>query len=243
MTDIPGSIPVGRVRGIAIKVHVLFLVWIAFELIAAPGVWTLVGLAILFGSVFLHELGHCWGARRVGGDAQQVVMWPLGGLATLQLPQTWKAELVSTAAGPAVNLLLLIPAAALIGAGVAHAPASLYPLDVRGLDPFSRVVVLVGAINLGLFLFNVLPAYPMDGGRLLRSGLWPLLRWRRATIVAAATAVVFGLAFVGLGIASSAVGLALIGVLVTVYSGIELRRAWRFTESPEWDDLMPHERG
>src|SRR5262245_20148016 len=111
------SFPIGRLFGITIRIHILFpvvalglVLRVAFQKDVIPGTWIdaamLVGL--LFFSVLLHEFGHCFGARLVDGDAQEVLLWPLGGLAAVDVPHTARANFITTAMGPAVNLLLCI---------------------------------------------------------------------------------------------------------------------------------------
>src|SRR5262245_14673225 len=113
------SIPLGRLFGITIRVHLLFPV-VAVGLILRyayqqnppyiPGTWidaTMLCVLLLV-SVLLHEFGHCFGARWVNGDATEVLIWPLGGLATVDVPHTPWAKFLTTAAGPAVNLVLCL---------------------------------------------------------------------------------------------------------------------------------------
>src|SRR5947209_2352060 len=103
------SFPLGRLFGIKIQVHILFpflalvLVFRAvFAKDAVAGIWLdatmMVGL--LFIAVLLHEFGHCFGARLVDGEANEILMWPLGGLAYVEVPHTWNANLLTAAAGP-----------------------------------------------------------------------------------------------------------------------------------------------
>src|SRR5215813_13229843 len=107
------SVPLFRIFGITVRLHVLFpIVAIGLILRAAcqkdviPGTWTDVAMlmVLLFVSVLLHEFGHCFGARLVDGDANEILMWPLGGLAAIEVPNTPRANFLATAAGPAVNL-------------------------------------------------------------------------------------------------------------------------------------------
>src|SRR5262249_59273335 len=108
------SIPLVRLFGITIRVHVLFPV-VALGFILRLGFkaedlgWdaaTVMGL--LFVAVLLHEFGHCFGARLVDGDAHEILLWPLGGLAGVDVPHTPRANFLTTAAGPLVNLILCI---------------------------------------------------------------------------------------------------------------------------------------
>lgn len=111
------SFPLMRLFGVTVRVHVLFpLFALAMILRAAfhedykdsPGLWidTAAVMGLLFVSVLLHEYGHCFGARMVEGDAHEILMWPLGGLAAIEVPHTPKANFIAAAAGPVVNLLL-----------------------------------------------------------------------------------------------------------------------------------------
>jgi Zn-dependent protease len=189
-----GSIRIGNLWGVEVKLHVILILWVGFRLLGAGAELQqiLIEEIVLVGSVFLHELGHCAGARVVGGQATEILLWPLGGLTRMRTPNTAKAEFVSTAAGPLVNLLLfgLSVVIALVGSlGVDELSSS--------AAPSGWILWYLGVINLLLFLFNVLPAYPMDGGRIFRSILWPIFGWRTATLIATGTAILFGLAFVG----------------------------------------------
>src|SRR5690242_9617909 len=111
------SLPLGRLFGINIRVHFLFpvvalglVLRVAYQKDVVAGTW--IDAAMLMGllavSVLLHEFGHCFGARLVDGDAPEVLLWPLGGLAAMEIPHTPRANFIATAAGPAVNLFLCI---------------------------------------------------------------------------------------------------------------------------------------
>ncbi|MCS6853098.1 MAG: hypothetical protein NZ700_18235 [Gemmataceae bacterium] len=117
------SLPLGRVWGILVRVHILFpLVALGLILRAAsakgalPDTWidATMLMALLFVAVLLHELGHCFGARQVEGEANEILIWPLGGLANVDVPHTPRANLITTAAGPLVNLLLGVGSAVLL---------------------------------------------------------------------------------------------------------------------------------
>lgn len=159
-----GSITLGRLWGVPVRLHGSFLalalgfsVWRYLR----GGLWEAVdGLIIgtmLFGSVLLHELGHARMGQRFGVPTRDVTLYPFGGVAAMQLPpEDTRAELWIALAGPAVNVALTVLGAAL------------FAMDV----PFSQeLVVPFIAINLGMAVFNLAPAYPMDGGRVLRAWL------------------------------------------------------------------------
>ena len=103
------SLTLGRLSGIRVRVHLLFILWILLEFFktlasdsGSVAMWALISF-MFFAVVLVHEFGHCFGARYVGGDADDILMWPLGGLATVQAPMNSRAQFITTAAGPMVN--------------------------------------------------------------------------------------------------------------------------------------------
>jgi Zn-dependent protease len=177
-----GGLKLGTVDGITIRLHWIFLLWGLFEWMAlsrsapgsdasggeslASGSTVIYYLIFLFASVFLHEMGHCRAARRVGGNASEVLLWPLGGLATVDIPDRPANHLAVAIGGPIVNLvlwLILLPIALYSGDGVGS-----FFLRMPVSDPVS----IAAAVNLDLLLFNLLPAFPLDGGRILHSVVW-----------------------------------------------------------------------
>jgi stage IV sporulation protein FB len=195
---------IGRLFGIRVRVHIIFIIYCLFELIApaAGFLWSLQWLVVLFGSVFLHELGHCFAARRVGGSADEVLMWPLGGLASVDAPQRPWPQFVTVIWGPLVNVMIALTAGAILLAGPAE-------LSIRGVNPLEwmnfpnglgeagLLLLLIFSINVGLFIFNLFPMYPMDGGRMLHCALWNYVGRRRGTMI---TTTVGMVAAIGLGL-------------------------------------------
>jgi Zn-dependent protease len=197
---------IGRIAGIGVYVHATFLLLLAWVVLLgyrAGGTLAaaLPGLALIltvFGIVVLHELGHALTARRFGIATRDITLLPIGGVARLErMPRDPRQELLVALAGPAVNvvlaLVLVVPLFLVEGRDAAL--GALLPTG-RLLDG-SLLATLVG-MNVWLALFNLLPAFPMDGGRVLRA----LLAMRtgshvRATATAArvgrAFAVIFGL--------------------------------------------------
>ena len=139
-----------------------------------PSVWPVLEYLALFGIVLLHEFGHALACRQVGGQANQIVLWPLGGVAYVAPPPRPGATLWSIAAGPLVNvalapiLTILWLLGALGGLGARRCPMP--TLSSR------RSCI----INWGLLIFNMLPIYPLDGGQILQSLLWFVLGRARA---------------------------------------------------------------
>jgi Zn-dependent protease len=178
-----------RVAGIDIYVHPTFLLVLLFPGVLSGGALTLLLLMAVFGCVLLHELGHALTARQFGIGTTDITLYPIGGVARLQrMPRAAGAELLIALAGPAVNLAI---AAVLLGLGALGLPA---------LSGSMLVVLFIEElmlINLGLALFNLVPAFPMDGGRVLRALLSGWMGRARATMTAARLgrilAVVFGI--------------------------------------------------
>lgn len=231
------SLRVGVLAGLDVRVHVVFMVWVALGVLNAPDpVAVLLADLVLLGSVLLHELAHARGARAVGGEARAVVLWPLGGLSSMRVPASARAELVATGAGPLASLLLTCAGLALVALD-GGAPAIVHRLVERdiglalqwetwpGMTLLGRLALLVAFWNAFLVIFNVLPAWPTDGGALLRGALWPLIGRRRATVVAAVIALAAGAVVVGLGAVEKSGLLVLIGVMVLLASWQELERA------------------
>lgn len=194
MDPFGGSFRIGRMFDIEIRVHFLFVIFVVFRLLqAGDSMWfAAIFLSLLFGTVLLHEFGHCFGARSVGGYADNILMWPLGGLAYCDAPQRPWPQFVTVAAGPAVNVAFCL----LTGGYIFfyfenpipilfHNPLTGFP-EVTSLGgDFDFVILLVYEVNLLLLVFNMLPIFPMDGGRLFQIMLWPIVGFRQAAETAA----------------------------------------------------------
>lgn len=225
------SIVLGRLAGIEIKVHVTFvliLVWVAWRQIAADGsayavMMSLVFVLCIFSFVVLHELGHALTARRFGYETQDIVLLPIGGVARFKtLPKEPRQEFLVAIAGPLVNLTL----AAIFTIGIAVSGLDAPELEAVGTTwTLSAFIYGLVGVNLMLFLFNLLPAFPMDGGRMLRAGLASRMNYARATRVAASVGqgLALVLAFAGLLISNPM--LIFIGLFVWIGAGQEARVA------------------
>ncbi|MEM6258593.1 MAG: site-2 protease family protein [Planctomycetota bacterium] len=184
------SFSVGRIFGIVVKLHFLFLGYVVYELIDGGDlVLSIKWLSLLFLSVLLHEFGHCFGARRVGGEANEVLLWPLGGLAYTSPPDTPWAHFVTVVCGPLVNLLLAVAAYILLlfaadGPVVGFNPLSIWVGPADGL--LQELLAFTFAINYYLLLFNlVLVFYPFDGGRLVQIVMWRRMGYGKSSYLAA----------------------------------------------------------
>ncbi len=172
------SIPVGRLFGIEIRIHLTFLFLLVFvwfvEASTQDATAALRGLAlvgVVFGSVVLHELGHALVARGSGIPAKGIILLPIGGITILDeshvIPDpinAWKRDIRIAAAGPLVNLLIAGFSALVLVSTVPH-----FSLMARPLLHSSALLRSIVWANVYLGLFNLLPAYPMDGGRVLRA--------------------------------------------------------------------------
>lgn len=196
------SLVLGRVAGIEVRVHLTFLfllVWIGVSHYIVGGtpaaVTGLLFILLIFGSVLLHEFGHALAARRYGVKTPDITLLPIGGVARIEkIPDEPKQELVVAVAGPLVNVA--IAAVLMILLSVIN-PATLRSVGVATAGFFrGDLITRLIFVNLWLVLFNLIPAFPMDGGRVLRALLATRLGFARATRIAAGVGQAFAFLFV-----------------------------------------------
>lgn len=194
------SFRLGTIAGIGVFVHATFfllIAWIGYSHYArhqslADAVEGVVFVCALFACVVAHEFGHALTARRYGIKTRDITLLPIGGLARLErMPDDPKQELWVALAGPAVNVVI----AAVIFAWLTVTGAA-WTVDLMG-DGLTAFLARLGFVNLILVVFNLLPAFPMDGGRVLRALLAMRMDYNRATQTAASVgqgmALLFGL--------------------------------------------------
>ncbi len=202
------ALPLGSIAGIRIRVGLLFILFLTFQLVAAAGRDELGPAAMMAGSLFviilLHEFGHCFACRWVKGEADDILMWPLGGLASCRPPHNWKASIITTIGGPAVNVALVpVLAAAIYATGGTTQAVIFNPFNYGGawssyVDTWWRSLIWWSYFtNWVLLGFNVLlPMFPMDGGRIWQALIWRKSGYRRSMeiscTVGLATALVLG---------------------------------------------------
>lgn len=184
------SLHLGRWHGVAIRVHALFVAVSAFIvfLATAPGgsepiTLALAAVGVLFVSVLGHELAHAVAAARFGGSCDSIIIGPLGGLGTIEVPRDRQAEIVTVLAGPALNLavaLATLPMLFAANVNVAPLASVLAPSELLTGDWWAVLLKLVFWFNSLLVVANLLPAYPMDAARLLRALLSSSLDYRNA---------------------------------------------------------------
>ena len=168
-----GGFRLFRLFGINVYLHWTWfiLVYVALQLrhqSYSSKLWNVLELVAVFGIILLHEFGHALACRSVGGRADRIVLWPLGGVAFVQPPARPGAVLWSIAAGPLVNVVLAAP---LLVLAVAGNMPFMNSLGGQG-DDISRFVAFIAFVNIALLCFNLLPIYPLDGGQILQSILW-----------------------------------------------------------------------
>lgn len=195
------SFRLARIAGIELRVHLTFfllLLWLSATYYMAGGWPYVVGgisfILALFGCVLLHELGHAVAARAFGIRTPDITLLPIGGLARLErIPENPWQEIVVALAGPAVNVVIASILFALLPTGFALDPAVL-------ASPTDGLLPKLALVNVMLVLFNLVPAFPMDGGRVLRATLALFLPRVRATQIAAriGQGLAFGFGFLGL---------------------------------------------
>jgi len=212
------SIPVGVVKGTVIRIHltfVLFLAWIAVTAYSRGGqraaLEGVLFISLVFASVLLHEFGHVFAARRYGIRTPDITLLPIGGVAQMErIPEKPSEELVVALAGPAVNVVIAGVLALALG-GLPHIGVGLN-LENPGVSLLGRLAW----VNVTLVLFNLIPAFPMDGGRVLRALLALRMSHARATRAAAGVGQV---AAFGLGLAGLFGNPMLIFIALFVYMG------------------------
>lgn len=180
----------GRIAGIDVFVHPTFLLLLLLPDIWSGGLVTLLLLASAFGCVLLHEFGHALMARRFGIETEDITLYPIGGVARLRrLPRAPGAELAIALAGPAVNFAIVAVLMLLGAMGLSNL------LDAADFGLATAFLDSMLLVNLGLGLFNLIPAFPMDGGRVLRAFLSGLLGRAQATSISAGLGRILALAF------------------------------------------------
>jgi Zn-dependent protease/predicted transcriptional regulator len=195
------SISIGRVFGITLRLHVTFLIFLAFiayggfqDAGATGAGWAVAMFGTIFACIALHELGHSVVAQQLGVQVKSITLLPIGGIAALRnIPENPWHEIAITVAGPMVNAAI---ACALIPfTGIpSHLLLVEMPHDLHGL------LLSLAQANITLFLFNFIPAFPMDGGRLLRAVLALVVPYRQATTIAATVGQGMAILFVLVGL-------------------------------------------
>ena len=214
------SLNLGKLFGIDVKIHWSFLLlpaWLMFSTLLSGGSPATASASILlilavFGCVVLHEIGHALAARKFGIGTHDIVLYPIGGVASLlRIPKNPVQELVIAVAGPAVNVVI----AAALFAWMAVVP----------LAGFTGWLIFnLAWVNVGLVVFNMIPAFPMDGGRVLRSTLAMFTSHYRATQIATSVGKVAAIGLGLLGVFGGHAMLIFIGAFVYLAATAEAKQ-------------------
>jgi Zn-dependent protease len=158
----------------------------------------------LFFIVVLHEFGHCLMSQRLDAPVRSVTLYPIGGMALMEIPTQPQKELMIALAGPAVNVAFI---------------------PIFAILPSNPILDQIGYVNVAILVFNLIPSFPMDGGRVLRSLLVMMLRnYVKATTIACRLSQAICLLFFLGGFWSRNMNLVLIGVVIALFAQIELER-------------------
>src|SRR5579863_7294615 len=189
-----GSIRLFRLSGIDVFLHWSWFFMAVYEINTRSGLyssvaWNVLEYLALFLIVLTHEFGHALACRSVGGIANRIVLWPLGGVAYVDPPPRPGATLWSIAAGPLVNVAL-IPVLWLLNS------AALSAGWAYSMPNAMRLIGSISFINTWLLIFNILPIFPLDGGQILRSLLWYPFGRARSLMIATVLGFVGAAAFI-----------------------------------------------
>jgi len=220
-----GSIRLFRFSGIDVFLHWSWFIVAVYEIQQRAGryssiKWNVLEYLGLFLIVLLHEFGHALACRQVGGVANRIVLWPLGGVAYVDPPPRPGATLWSIAAGPLVNVAV-VPV--IFGLGYVSRHAGLYST----LPDLPRLFRTILVMDIVLFVFNILPVYPLDGGQILRSLLWFVFGRARSLMIATVLGFVGIIGFVGLALwlHDAWLGVVAVFMLLNCWSGLQHARA------------------
>jgi Zn-dependent protease len=216
-----GSFKIGRFSGIDVKVHWTFFLLLGFFAFlgyqasgSAVGALTATAMIVaLFFCVLLHEFGHSLVAQRLGIGIHSITLLPLGGVSNLEsLPEKPADEVKITFAGPLVSVVL---APIFFGVGLLFGAVPRMPADLfTGVGSVGQFFFYLGYVNVVLAVFNLIPAFPLDGGRILRALLATRLGVLRATDISSAVGKLFAVAFFIIGLISGDLLLALVAVFI-----------------------------
>lgn len=232
-----GSIHLFRIAGIDVYLHWWWFLAAVYEIQSRSGryssiTWNILEYLALFLIVLLHEFGHALACRQVGGIANRIVLWPLGGVAYVDPPQRPGATLWSIAAGPLVNVALVPILGGLYYSAYSSGWADTMP------DVFHLVRAIL-YIDIGLLIFNILPVYPLDGGQILRSLLWFVLGRARSLMAATILGMLGVVAFGGWALYDKDLWLG----LIAVYMGMNCWSGFKYARTLSQIDKLPRRAG
>jgi Zn-dependent protease len=194
---------------------------------------------VLFSVVLLHEFGHCFASRWVGGDPREIILTPIGGLAMADAPHRPGATFITVLGGPAVNVLIcLVAGIALALMGMSVLPWNLFNLQ-QGMVPHAGWLAyglwFVFTVSWALLLFNLWPIFPLDGGQLLQAALWWKIGYYKATLFACVTGMIGAVIMAMVGLAGRELLLLFIAIcgFITCYQirrELKAQGPWAFED-------------
>jgi len=216
------SLNLGTIFGIRFRIHVTFLLLLAFVFVSAlpqrgpqGAMQGVLFICAIFACVLIHELAHSLIARRFGTEAKSITLLPIGGVATMEeMPEKPGQEIAISVMGPLINLVIAGLLYLMGGGAIGAALPNLYPASAREF-----LAGLIG-VNIMLAIFNMIPAFPMDGGRVLRGILAKTTTYVRATSIAVSVGQVLAMLFIFYGLFFN-LWLALIGLFLYMGAGSE----------------------
>lgn len=236
-----GAFLLFRALGVSVYLHWSWLIVAIIEIQYRRTVydhilWNVLEYVSLFGIVLMHEYGHALACRSVGGKAERIMLWPLGGVAYVEPPQRPGAVLWSIAAGPLVNLAL-IPIS-FVALAAAHHLAGGVSAD------FEHYLEMMLYLNGALLVFNLLPIFPLDGGQMLRAVLWFAIGPIRSLSIAASIGLVGAFAGIGLALSMGSIWLVIIAFFAVsmCLGGLTAARAMAMTaKAPRYPNVVCRE--
>jgi Zn-dependent protease len=218
-----GGIPLFKIFGITVYLHWLWFVVGYYEVQSRQGQYSSLGWNIaeylaLFVIVLMHEFGHALACRSVGGEAERIMLWPLGGVAYVSPPPRPGAVLWSIAAGPLVNVALL--------------PILIPLMSLQTSPDLHRFLYAVGMIDIVLLVFNMLPIYPLDGGQILQALLWFLIGRAKSLMVCAGIGILGAIGLAGMAVYTQNYLLGFLALYAgfQAFRGIQISRVLRTQE-------------
>ncbi len=243
-----GAWPLFRFRGIRVFLHWSWILVAVYHINTGKGEYPHIGWDIgeylaLFGIVLVHEFGHAFATRQVGGIAERILLWPLGGIAFVQTPPRAGAYLWGIAAGPLVNVVLW-PVLWLITSQFSD-PFNFFATCPRVPNTYSLLNPLgtpeawplflhhIFWINTILLIFNLVPAYPLDGGQIFRGILWFFVGPMKSLLIAAWTGLILG------GAAMIFVLIKFQSIWMAIMLGLIVQQSWMaISRVREWSRQM-----
>jgi Zn-dependent protease len=235
MPNTAGTFRLFQIAGITVFLHWSWFLVAVYE-VQQKGrysslSWGILEYVTIFAIVTLHEFGHALACRQVGGRAERIVLWPLGGVAYVDPPARPGANLWSISAGPLVNLALM-PVLGLAYLALRRGSGS-------SSSDLSTFVASLNLINIALFVFNVLPIYPLDGGKILRSLLWYIVGRARSLM---ASVIVGFIGVAGLGLFAFSIQSGWLGV-VTVFAAMQCFNGYKLAQALKRLEDTPRREG